>query len=57
MALEPAINDDEYTLIFKFTKNLWDAAGGSATSIPQPDYGRDDVHALLKKAVNASALL
>lgn len=53
----PAINDSEYVLVWKFSHNLWEAAGGVASGIPEPDYGHDDKFTLLKKAVSASALL
>ena len=57
MPLEAAINDDEYTLIYKFTKNLWDQAGGDTSGVKQPDYGRDPICILLRIAVDSSALL
>ena len=50
----PDINDSEYDLIWKFTMNLWTKKGGAASGIPEPDYGKDDKFALLKKAVLAS---
>ncbi len=55
--LEPALNDREYDLIYKFTHNLWEAAGGVASGIQEPDNGHDTKQVLLKKAVAASALL
>lgn len=53
----PSINDAEYDLVYKFAHNLWEAAGGVASGVVEPDYGHDDKFALLKKAVSASALL
>ena len=55
--LQPAINDREYDLIYKFAHNLWEAAGGEGSGIAEPDNGHDTKLVLLKKAVDASALL
>lgn len=53
----PSINDSEHDLVYKFAHNMWEAAGGAASGIPEPDNGHDDKFLLLKKAVAASALL
>lgn len=53
----PSINDSEYDLIWKFSHNLWESAGGAASGVVEPDYGHDDRLTLLKKAVFASELL
>ncbi len=53
---QPAINDNEYVLIFKVAHNLWEAAGSEASGIVEPEMG-EQVQPLLKKAVSASALL
>jgi hypothetical protein len=55
--LQPAINDSEYDLIWKFSHNMWEAAGGEASGVTEPDIGHDDQFTILKKAVAASALL
>ncbi len=55
--LQPAINDREYDLVYKMAHNLWEAAGGPASGVTEPDFGHDDQFTLLKKAVAASALL
>lgn len=55
--LQPSFNDREYDLIYKFAHNMWEAAGGVASGIAEPDIGHDTEMILLKKAVAASALL